>query len=167
MSKDEIESLFYENTIQLHEVAKQWTYCNSVPNFMDRLIKKFPQPSILLVIQFSLNTTKSFGIRTIKNTCNNILSQFKTYDDISDVQINLLAIPNYRLVIKSPNMSEQNMTTYFSYLQEIFTNLCTSNNDLNINIFTHSFETSNGNKLNTKTIDVLTEVLDDNEIDSK
>ena len=167
MTKEQIRLLFYENTIQLHEVAKQWTHCNSVPNFMNRLIKKFPKPSIQLIIQFSLNTTKSFGIRTIKNTCNNILSQIKTYDDISDVQINLSAIPNYKLVIKSPNMLEQNMTTYFSYLQEIFTNLCTSNNDLNINILTHSFETTNGIKLNTKTIDVLTEILDDNEIDSK
>jgi translation initiation factor 2 alpha subunit (eIF-2alpha) len=37
-SKEDVEKLFFKDTIELHNVATNWIECNKIPNFMEKLM---------------------------------------------------------------------------------------------------------------------------------
>ena len=156
MSKDEIVSLFYNNITELHKVALTWSYCNSISDFMEKIVKKFPKPDITLNVTVEMSCTQSFGTKTIKDTCKLISDKMKIYDDQVEFSIKLIAIPNYQIIIKSAILMEQNVKTYFNHL---CTNIMECEIDgLTINIKQHSIDTSNEMKIEFLTEDIENDI---------
>ena len=162
MTKDEIVSLFYNNTTELHKIASTWMNCNLIPNFMDKLIKKFPRPAITINLIVEMTCIKSFGVQTIKNTCKNISDRMIAYDDQINFTIRLVSIPNYQIIIKSSKLTENNVKSYFS---QVCTNIMEYNeSDLVITIRERSIDSSNEMKIDVLTEDVEEKEANTNEI---
>ena len=160
LSKEELVSLFYVNTMKLHEIASSWTHCNSVPNFMECLIKNFPKIDITINITIEMSSIRSFGTQCIKDTCKLISDKIKSHDDKVNFVIKLLSIPNYHIIIKLETLTEHNVVRYFNHVCNLITEC--ANKNLMIEIKNHLIETSN-----EKIINVLTDVNGENQENEK
>jgi translation initiation factor 2 alpha subunit (eIF-2alpha) len=169
LSKDDLINVFYENVQLLHDMVDSWNIKNYIHDFKNKLLRYFPKPKLRLILNLSIYTIKSFGIKSIKKICLDITNDILKLDDNANVNITLIATPEYRFEINSERMDETNILEYYNVVM----NYCDRPEDRDIKCkkLSQTVETTNGVKVKTdifsRIIDVQTVVVNGDVVDSE
>jgi len=123
-SKEDVEQLFFKDTIELHNVANNWIECNKIPNFMEKLIIRFPKQLININIVLHYQSLHCNGISSIKHFYKQLNDTICDYDKDTTVEIYIQSMPECNVIIKSPNITSKNSIHYYELIK-IF---CKNNN---------------------------------------
>lgn len=157
MTKDEIIDTFFENTNKLHNEASSWKINEIVPNFMKKLLDKFPKPVFAMNIGISLTSKRSNGIAHIQEFFVHLNELIVKIDDKAVVTLTLESSPQYKLIIKSERITEMNFNTYFESIKNLVDN--TNNRFITCKITDSKIEACNGVKIPEKIINVETGLI--------
>lgn len=159
MTKDEICELFFENVYKLYEVLPSWTKCNTVPNFLEKMMERFPRPSISILLNINFQSSKCFGIKEIRKLSNNVTMAYQEFDKDINIEFSVLSTPLFRVVIKSDKINNTNYQQYYDIISSTINNF--SNLDTLSQIVSCDINTSSGMKTEFKIISVETESVDE------
>jgi translation initiation factor 2 alpha subunit (eIF-2alpha) len=109
-NQEEIKNAFFTNTTILHAATKSWKYCQTIPNFDQMLLNKFPFPKKAVVINFTYNNYYCNSVDQMKKTFVNIENAVLEFDQHCYVHISIDTPPHYRINIK--NIVTSNLEEY-------------------------------------------------------
>lgn len=116
LTKDEIIEYFYTNVNKLHSEANNWKYCNTIPNFLNKLFERFPKPVLMISSVISIKTNKFNGLSFIKSNLLKLEECIKLLDNKALIDIKLLKsseqIPEFKLTINSDIINENTLDTF-------------------------------------------------------
>lgn len=144
--KEEIETMFFKDTIELHKAASQWIECNKIPNFMDKLVIRFPKQKVNIIMTLHSKTLKCNGIEHIKNFYRQLNEVILKYDDKAMTEFSIQSMPECNVIIKSDLITPSNCKLYFNIIKEFIENSC--DRHMNIKIVSCISDTSTSIKTN-------------------
>jgi translation initiation factor 2 alpha subunit (eIF-2alpha) len=130
--KEEIEKMFFKDTIELHNVASQWIECNKIPNFMEKLVIKFPKQKVNINMTLHCHTIKCNGIGYIKDFYNRLNQKILEYDDKATIDIAIQSMPICSIIIKSDLIVPSNCKLYFNIISQFIEDSCDRHMDIKI-----------------------------------
>lgn len=165
--KEDVENMFFKDTIQLHEVAKQWIQCNKIPKFMDKLIIRFPKQKININMVIECTTAKCNGLLNIKNFFQQLKSKIIEHDDKSIIDIAIQSMPLCNINIKSDLITPSNCTLYLGIIKEFIDTFNDKHMSVNIKSCYSDSSTSVKTNLLTDSTDLLEDDPTSNDIQAE
>lgn len=119
---EQIYNLYYKNVPLLHlNEVPQWTFCNSIPMFREKMIIKYPFPNYDMNVKINIQTTMANGIQFIKRFFRNINQYFVEQLGCSEEDLSIVSIPikapNYSFNLKSDIIKFDNQQTFIDILE--------------------------------------------------